>query len=85
MNFYTCLKSYSLNIEDCQRIKKYKGLWVIPEQDEGGPREPLKDDPVNAIFAVGGVFVLAIFVHQFIFRLVKENKSLKGLLPICAN
>ncbi len=37
------------------------------------------------IFAVGGISILAIFVHQFIFHLVKENKSLKGLLPICAN
>ena len=37
------------------------------------------------IFAVGGISIRAIFVHQFIFHLVKENKSLKGLLPICAN
>ncbi len=43
------------------------------------------NDLLINIFAVGGIFVLAVFVHQFIFNLVKENKSLKGLLPICAN
>jgi hypothetical protein len=44
----------------------------------------LEDLLIN-IFAVGGISILAIFVHQFIFHLVKENRSLKGLLPICAN
>jgi hypothetical protein len=44
----------------------------------------LEDLLIN-VFAVGGISVLAIFVHRFIFNLVKENKSLKGLLPICAN
>jgi len=43
------------------------------------------DDLLINIFAIGGIAILAIFVHQFIFHLVKENKSLKGLLPICAN
>ncbi|MDD9301217.1 MAG: hypothetical protein HUK40_02285 [Desulfobacter sp.] len=37
------------------------------------------------LFAVGGVAVFAIFVQQFIFKLVKENQSLKGFIPICAN
>ncbi len=37
------------------------------------------------IFAVGGTSILAVFVHQFIYNLVKENKSLKGLLPICSH
>ena len=43
------------------------------------------EDLLINIFSVGGISILAIFVHQFIFNLVKENKSLKGLLPICAN
>lgn len=43
------------------------------------------NDLLINIFAVGGIFVLAAFVHQFIFYLVKENNSLKGLIPICAN
>lgn len=43
------------------------------------------DDLLINIFAVGGISILAIFVHQFIFNLVKENKSLKGLLPICSH
>jgi hypothetical protein len=43
------------------------------------------NDLLINIFAVGGISILAIFVHRFIFNLVKENRSLKGLLPICAN
>lgn len=43
------------------------------------------EDLLINIFAIGGISILAILVHRFIFRLAKENRSLKGLLPICAN
>lgn len=43
------------------------------------------EDLLINIFAIGGISILAILVHRFIFHLAKENKSLKGLLPICAN
>ncbi len=43
------------------------------------------EDLLINIFAIGGISILATFVHLFIFNIVRENRSLKGLLPICAN
>ena len=42
-------------------------------------------DLMTNLMMLGGVAVMAIFIHRFIYTLVEENKRLHGFLPICAN
>jgi hypothetical protein len=43
-----------------------------------------KDLVIN-ILALGVFALVAVLGHNFIYDLVKENKTLKGFLPICAS
>lgn len=42
-------------------------------------------DLLTNILALGVFAVVAQVVHDFIYNLVEENKTLQGFLPICAN
>lgn len=42
-------------------------------------------DLLTNLLMLGGVAVVALFIHQFIYTLIEENKRLQGFLPICAN
>lgn len=42
-------------------------------------------DLLTNISILGGVAVIALFIHRFIYTLIEENKRLQGFLPICAN
>lgn len=42
-------------------------------------------DLLTNLMMLGGVAVVALFIHQFIYTLIEENKRLQGFLPICAN
>ncbi len=40
---------------------------------------------ITNLLAIGIIAVAAVFLHNFIHGLVRENRTLRGLLPICSN
>ena len=41
-------------------------------------------DLLTNILALGMISLICILIHNFIYRLAKENRELMGILPICA-
>ncbi len=42
-------------------------------------------DLIINIFAIGIIAIIALLIHRFIYGLVQEIRTLKGIIPICSN
>jgi hypothetical protein len=42
-------------------------------------------DLLNNVFSLGIMVIISVMIHRFIYSLAKENREIRGILPICAS